>query len=752
MPHRPDPPVIEVKPPEEWAAGRPAVAVSIRRTMQQAGLVRSVRSLAVINQSDGFDCPGCAWPEPTPRHRVEFCEQGAKAVAEAADRARCSPELLADHPLADLRQRDDYWLGRQGRLTRPMIKRPDDDRYRPIAWSDAFALIGQQLQACSHPDEAVFYTSGRTSNEAAFAFQLLARSFGTNNLPDCSNLCHEPTSVALAEAIGTGKGTVTFEDFELADLVIVLGQNPGSNHPRMLSTLEAVKERGAKILAVNPLPEAGLLRFKNPQRASGLLGSGTELADLHLPVRLGGDQALFRWLSRRAIETGRTDRRFIADHTDGYESFRDAITAEGHESAVDPAEHTGVSQDSLDQAWELVAEAERIIVCWAMGITQHRDSVATLRDIANFALLTGNIGRPGAGLCPVRGHSNVQGDRTMGIWHDPAPEFLDGLSRRFAFEPPRQRGLDATDTVASLRDGRVRVIVSMGGNLARALPDSVVVEEALERCPLTVHVSTKLNRSHVVGGRTSLILPTLTRTDIDRRSGGEQLVTVEDSFGTVHASKGTIDPPDPELLSEVAIVARIGSAAVPSLQPVWSRYEHDYATIRADIEAVVDGFERFEERLAQPGGFLLANPVRDHRRFPTEQGRAQFSAERLHQPYGGGGELVLQSLRSHDQFNTTIYGHDDRYRGISGGRRVVLVNAEDITRLGFQAGDVVDIERQSSGQTRAVRSFRIVSYPTPSGCAAAYFPEANALVDHDDRSPEAGTPAFKAIPIRLVRI
>ena len=720
------------------------MVVGLRRGVEEAGVRDTTAALRIINQTDGFDCPGCAWPERRDRHLIEFCENGAKAVADAATHDRCTPQFFATHSIAELARHDDHWLNQRGRLTAPMIRREDSSHYEPITWDAAFALIGDELRALASPDQAAFYTSGRTSNEAAFLYQLMVRGFGTNNLPDCSNMCHESTSVALAEAIGIGKGTVTFEDFDATDLVIVAGQNPGTNHPRMLGVLEEVKRRGGRMIAVNPLPEAGLLRFRNPQRPSGVIGRGTLLADVHLPIRLGGDQALFRWFARRALDVGNVDNAFIDEHTSGFEEYRTGIERDDPEEL---AAATGLTAEQLNEAWAEVVRAERIIICWAMGITQHRDSVSTIRDITNFALLTGNIGRPGAGLCPVRGHSNVQGDRTMGVW-DQRPPWIDRLEERYSFVAPRERGLDAVKTARAMQRGEVRALVSLGGNLARVLPESGVAEAAMASCRLTVHISTKLNRSHLVPGEISVILPTLTRTDEDWQASDAQFVTVEDSFGTVHSSRGRLAPPA-GLLSEIAIVCRLARQLVPDLAP-WASYEADYSTIRRDIAAIVPGFERFEERVTEPGGFLLPHPPRDERRFETPDGRAQFGAEPLHMPYGGGGELVLQTIRSHDQFNSTIYGLDDRYRGVAGGRRVVFVNRVDLVRLGLADGDLVDLVSATPPE-RVAAGFRVVEYDTPPGDIAAYYPEANVLSGLDDIDPSSGAPSYKSIPVRMVR-
>ena len=745
-----------VTDPEQWAAGVPAVAVSLRRSIERMGVARSARTLAVINQPNGFDCPGCAWPEAAPgeRHHIEFCENGAKAVAEEATTARADPTFFATHSLADLEARSDHWLGEAGRLTTPMIRRPGATHYEPSTWDDALATIAASLTALEDPNRAAFYTSGRTSNEAAFLYQLLVRSFGTNNLPDCSNMCHEATSVALADAIGIGKGSVHLHDFADADLILIVGQNPGTNHPRMLGTLEEAKRRGARIVAINPLPEAGLLRFKNPQRVKGVIGTGTKLTDLHLPISLGGDRALFQlWnhllLRREQDRPGTIDRTFIEDHTVGFDALAE------HLGAVDPTlllAETGLDRADVMAAFEMIAGAKRLIICWAMGITQHVGAVGTIREMTNLALLGGHIGRPGAGLCPVRGHSNVQGDRTMGIWERPKPAFLDALEAEFAVPMPRADGHDAIDTIRALADGSATVMIGLGGNLLRAVSDTEVAEQAMRRAMLTVQVSTKLNRSHVVGGQTAIILPTLGRTELDHGPHGDQFVTVEDSMSLIHASRGVLPPASAELRSEVAIVCDLAVALLGADHAVpWSSFRDDYDAIRDRIERVVPGFDRFNERIRRAGGFGLPHGPRDARRFDTASGRAAFAVTEVSATTRTPGQLTLQTLRSHDQYNTTIYGFDDRYRGISGNRHVIMVNTDDIAELGLANGDLVDIVSVFSDRERRVTGYRIVEYPTPRGSAAAYYPETNVLIALDHQSPEAGTPASKAVPIRLER-
>jgi len=743
---------LEVSKPKDWAAGLPGVAVSVKRTVEQVGPVRSVRALRLINQRDGFDCPGCAWPEPQEaagekRKPIEFCENGAKAVAEEATKRRVTPEFFAQHPIAELAERTDYWLGQQGRITEPMVLRPGATHYEPIEWDDAFALIAAKLKELSSPDEAIFYTSGRTSNEAAFAYQLLVRSFGTNNLPDCSNMCHESSGAALTETIGVGKGSVTLADFAMADLIVVVGQNPGTNHPRMLSALERAKDNGAKIIAINPLPEAGLMRFRNPQKVRGLIGKGTPLADEFVPVRIAGDLALFTAIGRLLVAKDAVDTEFVQRYTAGFEDYRKHVT---EVSWDDILEATGLTREKIERVADMFAASERTIVCWAMGLTQHRKAVPTIREIVNVLLLRGMIGKPGAGACPVRGHSNVQGDRTMGIYEKMPEPFLAALEREFDIKVPRKHGYDTVEAIKAMADGRAKVFMAMGGNFVSATPDTAFTEQALRSCELTVHVSTKLNRSHVVPGRTALILPALGRTERDLQAGGEQFVTVEDSMSVVHRSRGTLAPAGPKLRSEVSIVCGLARALFGPDHPVpWSSFEKDYDTIRDYIARVVPGCDDYNAKVRQPDGFVLPHPPRDRREFPTATGRANFTVNEIEVLRVPPGRLILQTLRSHDQYNTTIYGLSDRYRGIENGRRVVLVNAEDLAERGLRDGQLVDVISEFEGTERRAERFRTVAYPTPRGCAAAYFPEANALVPVQAVAEISNTPASKSIIVRL---
>ncbi len=741
---------LRVRDAKDHAAGPTAVAVTMKRAIEQMGLRRATRSLLKLNQVDGFDCQGCAWPDPSPEHRhtAEFCENGAKAVTEEATRRHIGREFFAAHPIAELTGKTDYWLGQQGRIIEPMVLRPGASHYQPISWDDAFALVAERLRELASPDEAVFYTSGKTSNEAAFVYQLFARALGTNNLPDCSNMCHESTSVALAEVIGIGKGSVTLDDIHNAELIVIAGQNPGTNHPRMLSALEVAKKNGAKIVSVNPLREAGLVRFKNPQTPRGVVGRGTALADLHLPIRVNGDLALFQAIGALLLEWDAVDRDFVERFTSGFEEYA-AHVKDLDWDQVQAA--TGLSRAQIEECAALFRDSSRTVTCWAMGLTQHRNSVATVKEIANVAFLQGNIGKPGAGLCPVRGHSNVQGDRTMGIWERPKPAFLDALRDEFHFDPPREPGFDTVEAVKALADGRARVFFAMGGNFVSAVSDTDVTEQAMRNAELTVHVSTKLNRSHVVHGHTALILPALGRSEKDLTGGREQRVTVEDSMSAVHTSKGPLDPPSDQLRSEVDIVCSLalatfgGDHAIP-----WDVFRSDYATIRQRIARVVPGCASYDEKVDQPGGFTLPHPPRDSREFPTETGRAVFSASPLEVLEVPEGHLLLQTLRSHDQFNTTIYGLDDRYRGVKNGRRVVFVHPDDITHLGWQDGDQVDlVSVWHDGSERAATDFRIVSYDQPRGCAAAYYPETNPLVPLDSKAEGSNTPTSKSVIIRL---
>lgn len=749
---------IKVGEPKTYAAGVKGVLVSLQHGWDEMGAVRSARTLRLLNQREGFDCPGCAWPEAQGHRKLaEFCENGAKAVAEEATVRRVTPEFFARHSVAELAEKTDYWLGKQGRLTEPMVLREGASHYEPISWDDAFSLVGGALRELDDPNEAIFYTSGRTSNEAAFAYQLLARSLGTNNLPDCSNMCHESSGSALIQTIGIGKGSVSLADVTNADLLLVVGQNPGTNHPRMLSALEEAKGNGATIVAVNPLPEAGLMRFKNPQNVRGVVGKGTPLADEFCQIRLGGDLAFFRALGHLVLAAEDAapgtvlDREFIESSTHGFEEWAADIRRLDWDE-VDAA--TGLSREQIAHVARLLVDSKRTIICWAMGLTQHKQSVPTIRELVNVLLMRGMIGKPGAGVCPVRGHSNVQGDRTMGIYEKPAEKFLSALDTEFGITSPRAHGYDTVEAIHAMRDGKAKVFFAVGGNFVSATPDTEVTMRALKSMDLTVHVSTKLNMSHVVPGKVALIMPTLGRTERDDQAAGTQFVTVEDSMSVVHRSRGRLAPAGPALLSEVAIVSRLARAVFGSSHTVpWETFEGDYDVLRDHISRVVPGFSDYNARVREPDGFVLPHPPRDSRSFPTTTGKANFTVNPVQVIAVPAGRLILQTLRSHDQYNTTIYGLDDRYRGVHDGRRVVFVNPEDLAALGISDGAMVDMVSEWPSpdglEERRVKHFRVISYPTAKGCAAAYFPEANALVPLNSTAYTSNTPTSKAIIIRL---
>ncbi|PVY29928.1 FdhF/YdeP family oxidoreductase [Williamsia muralis] len=743
---------LDIEKPKSHAAGATAVAVSMKRALGHMGAVRTAKTLLKLNQAEGFDCMSCAWPDPDPghRHAAEFCENGAKAVAEEGTTNRATPEFFAAHSIEDLSGRTEHWLGQQGRITHPMIKRPGGTHYEPIDWNDAFALIGDELNGLASPDEAVFYTSGRASNESAFVYQLFARAFGTNNMPDCSNMCHESTSIALQESIGIGKASVTLDDVYNAELIIIAGQNPGTNHPRMLSALEKAKQNGAKILSINPLREAGLVNFKNPQTPRGMVGPGTDLTDMFLPIALNGDLALFQAFGSLLVEWDALDHDFIDAHTTGFEAWCE------HVGAVDwdvVTSTTGLSRAQITEAAELLRDSKATVFCWAMGLTQHRNAVATIKEVTNLAFAQGNIGKPGAGLFPVRGHSNVQGDRTMGIWERPPQHFLDAIQKEFGFDPPREHGLDTVDSIRAMRDGKAHFFLGLGGNFAQATPDSDVTFDALRKVRMTVQISTKINRGHLVCGETALILPTLGRTEKDVQASGLQYISVEDSTCSVHASRGPLAPASAHLKSEVAIITSIAEATIGDRHGInWEAMRDDYRNIRAHIAQVVPGCEGYEVNVRRPGGFILPHPPRDSRTFDTESGLGEFAVSPIDVLQVPPNHLILQTLRSHDQFNTTIYGFSDRYRGIEGGRRVVFVHREDISALGFRDGDIVDIVTKwdDDDNVRCAPSFRIVEYATPRGSAAAYYPETNPLVPLDSTALQSNCPTSKSIIVSLV--
>jgi molybdopterin-dependent oxidoreductase alpha subunit len=758
-------PPIETDPAKQAkrhhiAGGIPAILQTVRYVMGRMGVARGTSALLELNKIHGFDCQSCAWPSPDDhRHVAEFCENGAKAVSDEGTLRRVTPEFFTKHSVHELLQRSDFWLNEQGRLTHPMILRDGLTHYEQISWDDAFSLVAEELNRLDSPNQAAFYTSGRTSNEAAYLYQLFARQFGTNNLPDCSNMCHESSGAALSETIGIGKGTVTLHDFDLTDAIFIVGQNPGTNHPRMLTSLERAKEHGAKIVSINPLPETGNFRFKNPQdfknpitAVTTTFGSGTQLSDLWLPVRINGDLALFKGIMKEMLtaedrEPGSVlDHDFITRYTAGFEPFIDSLRTAPWEPIL---ASSALTRDQIRQTAQIAMNAKSIICCWAMGLTQHRNAVATLREIVNFLLLRGNIGRPGAGACPVGGHSNVQGDRTMGIGERPSSELLDQLTERYHFEPPREAGTDVVDTIKAMHRGRIKVFFAMGGNFLSATPDTDFTAEALQSCRLTAHVSTKLNRSHLITGRQALILPCLGRSETDLQKNGPQFVTVEDSMGIVNPSRGRLTPASEYLMSEPTIVARLAQAVLKGRSQLpWQQWMDDYSTIRDEIEATIPGFDRFNERIAE-NVFYLPNLPRDKREFSTKSGKANFTVNQFDLFDLPPGHFVLTTMRTHDQFNTTIYGLDDRYRGIYNGRRVLFMNPEDIREAGFQQGQPVDITSHFEGQEREAQHFLVAPYSIPRQCVATYFPEGNVLVPIGSVAEISNTPTSKSIIVTL---
>ena len=741
----------QVKTYKGPAGGWGALASSFRHISEQGIVGRGATTLLKANQPDGFDCPGCAWPDKNQHSTFEFCENGVKAVAAEATRRTVPPEFFAQHSIESLAAHDDYFLEAQGRLTHPMFYDGADadgagGHYRPVDWDEAFAIVARHLNALDSPDQALFYTSGRTSNEAAFLYQLFVREFGTNNLPDCSNMCHEPSGVALGEQIGSGKGTVTLDDFHKAEAIFIFGQNPGTNHPRMLGELREASRRGCRIVVFNPLRERGLERFANPQSPVDMLtGGATPIASHYYQPRIGGDLAALKGLMKSVLESGEIDQAFIAEHCTGFEALRADVLAE--DWTVIELE-SGLSRTQIEEAAAVYRASNATIACWGMGITQHKHGVATIQTIVNLLLLRGNLGKPGAGACPVRGHSNVQGDRTMGIYEQPSEAFLDKLGRAFDFEPPRKHGHDVVGSIEAMLRGEARLFFAMGGNFAAASPDTERTAQALRQCELTVHVSTKLNRSHLVHGRQALILPCLGRTEIDVQAGGVQSVTVEDSMSMVHLSGGINPPVSGSLLSEPAIVARLAAMTLPHSRTPWLWLIEDYDRIRDKIAEVVDGFLHFNERVHHPGGFYLGNSAAQ-RRWHNAAGKAVFCVHAIPRALAGSAPLRLMTMRSHDQYNTTIYGLEDRYRGVSGHRRVCFISKQDLERFALQAGQWVDIVSVWHDGERFARRFLLIEIDIPAGCIASYYPETNPLVPLDSYADRARTPTSKSIPVRL---
>jgi molybdopterin-dependent oxidoreductase alpha subunit len=754
---------VTIIPPEKFselsltaaktkAVGFPAITSSIQHIADEMGLAKGFKLLSKMNQQHGFDCPGCAWPDPEkPSVLGEYCENGAKAIAEEATDKRITADFLSKHSVEELSEQSDFYIGKLGRLTTPMFLPKDSSYYQPISWEDAFAKIGNKLNGLSSPHEAAFYTSGRTSNEAAYMYQLMVRQFGTNNLPDCSNMCHESSGAGLSATVGIGKGSVTLNDLHEAELIIVMGQNPGTNHPRMLSALEKCKKNGGKIVTVNPLNEAGTNTFVDPQSPLAMLTGGTKLEDLFLQVKINGDVALLKAAMLLMLEAEEAtpnavfDRAFIQENCDNYEELIAHLKATNYDEAV---KESGVSEEKVKAFAQLLITKKKIIICWAMGITQHKNGVENVQEIVNVLLLKGSIGKPGAGTCPVRGHSNVQGDRTMGIWEKPKEPFLKALDQRFQFTAPRAHGYDVVEAIKAMDENKLKVFIGLGGNFISASPDSQFTGEAMQKCELTVQISTKLNRGHLVTGQEAIILPCISRSETDLQKDGQQFVTVENSMGVVHKSTGNLSPASNELKSEPAIVAGIALATLKNSATNWEAMLHNYDEVRDHIAATIPGFEDFNKKVRVSGGFSLPNGSRT-REFTTPNGKAKFTVNTLPKEKIKEGHFIMMTIRTHDQYNTTIYGMDDRYRGISNERRVILMNPSDMKKNGYQQEQIVHLTSHFNNEERKASNFKIVEYNIPEGCIASYFPETNVLVPLKSVAKGSNTPASKFVEVSI---
>ena len=730
---------------KKTAAGIPAAISSLNHGIRKMGVSKTIKTLLMVNQKDGFDCPGCAWPDPDHRTSFEFCENGAKAVADEAMKDKVNPNFFERYDVQTLLKKSDHWLNKQGRISHPMILKPGSSNYVPIQWKEAFDLISESIKSMDKPERGVYYTSGRTSNEAAFLYQALVRSLGTNNLPDCSNMCHESSGKALGSTIGIGKGTVHLEDFNKSDLILVVGQNPGTNHPRMLTALRDAKRNGSKIVNINPLPETGLSRFKHPQEYMEMDLTSTQLSDMHLQVKIGGDAALFQGVIKHLLDTNNYDTRFIEEYTIQFEQLKLHMKDFSWDQAI---QDSGISKKQIIQFAEMCANSNATIACWAMGLTQHRNGVSVIQEVVNLLLLGGHIGRAGAGVCPVRGHSNVQGDRTVGIWEAPSEAFLETMEKGLGFDLPKEHGYDVVESIHAMEKGIVDVFICMGGNFLSATPDTRRTAKAIQNIGLTVQISTKLNRSHLITGKSALILPVLGRTEIDIQNSKKQFVTVENSMGVVHRSEGKLKPTSPILMSEPSIVAELGQRLVPE-NLSWNTLTQDYDAIRDLMSDSLRGFENYNERVRQDNGFLLPNPPRDKLEFDTPSGKAAFSMNPLPDVSVKSNEYVLMTMRSHDQYNTTIYGLHDRYRGIHGNRRVVLMNSLDMAENGLKTRDVIHLSSSFEGTLRQSNNWIVVAYDIPKGNMAAYFPEANELVPLDSVAEKSNTPTSKWIVVSL---
>ena len=745
---------IELTKIPKSAVGAKAITSALSHVKNEVGLFKGIGLLANINQKYGFDCPGCAWPDPDEKRAflAEYCENGAKAIAEEATKNMVTPIFFATHSVKELAKLSDFEIGKSGRITHPMYLPQGKDNYEEISWGKAFKLIADELNGLNSPDEAIFYTSGRTSNEAAFLYQLFVREFGTNNLPDCSNMCHESSGVALSETLGIGKGSVTLDDFNHADLVIVIGQNPGTNHPRMLTALSETKKKGGKIITINPLPEVGLMNYKDPQNPLKWIGKGQDLTDLFLQVKINGDVALLKIILKLMKEqedlkpNSVFDHQFIKEKTAGID---DLLKNLDNYSIAELLPQTGLTLKEITAAAKLIINNEKVIICWAMGLTQHKNAVDNIREVVNILLLKGSIGKKGAGTCPVRGHSNVQGDRTMGIWEKAPDAFLDNLEKEFNFKAPRKHGFDVVEAIEAMHAKKAKVFFGMGGNFVSATPDTEFTADALQNCNLTVQVSTKLNRSHLITGKKALILPCLGRSEKDYQTSGQQFVSVENSMGVVHQSRGHLDPCSDRTLSETAIVANLANFTLKKSNTDWINLTSHYDLIRDKIEATIPGFKDYNKRVRVQGGFYLPNNARENNFEPTKTGKANFSINKPSEIELEKNQFMMMTIRTHDQYNTTIYGLNDRYRGVLNERRVVFMNADDMRNLGLQKLDLVDLTSHFIGEKRKAKGFLAVPYDIPTQCTATYFPEANVLVPIKSKANLSNTPASKTVIITI---
>ncbi|HMS34753.1 MAG TPA: FdhF/YdeP family oxidoreductase [Ignavibacteria bacterium] len=739
---------------KKTTAGLAGVISGGKKIIAEAGVIRGLNALKHLNQKDGYDCPGCAWPDPDDERSSlgEYCENGVRAAAEEATAKKLTNDFFAENSVRQLSLLTDYEIGRKGRIALPLYLPEGAEHYQAISWEEAFKKIASELKELDSPDEAVFYTSGRTSNEAAFLYQLFVREFGTNNLPDCSNMCHESSGVALTESLGAGKASVKLEDLYEAEVIIILGQNPGTNHPRMLTALQKAKAGGAVIISINPLPEAGLMGFNNPQQIKGILGLSSVLTDIFIQIKINGDMPLIQAIEKMLLAEEESnpgnifDKKFIEDNTEGFKNFIQHLKKLNTDELI---ELSGADSKIVAEAAEALKYKKKIIACWAMGLTQHKNAVDTIKEIVNLLLLKGSIGKKGAGTFPVRGHSNVQGDRTMGIYERPSQKFLDSIGNTFGFKPPQKPGFDVVDSIKAMHDGRAKIFIAMGGNFLSATPDTKFTAEALRKCKLTVQISTKLNRSHLVHGEEALILPCLSRSDIDIVNGKEQFVSTENSTGVIQSSRGNLKPVSDNLLSEPVIVCRLAEATLGSNSKVnWKKYSSDYDLIRDDIERTIPGFENYNRRIRNPGGFYLPNCNREGI-FDTPERKAHFNISNYTPPELKEDELMMMTIRSHDQFNTTIYGLNDRYRGIYNERRIIFMNIKDIENRNLKNGDVVDLCNYTDGIERKANSFIVIEYPIPAGCTATYFPETNVLVPISSVAEKSNTPVSKQVIIKV---